>query len=252
MSFTPRNLACQECGSENEPERLYCRACGAKLDRVLPGEPPSPAGASPASVLPPPPGPPQPPPSVAPASGLSGFRGVVRILALAAVAALLVQAFRAPGFVEEQKGRVATQPVGGTVLQALEDPKPQQVVLSEADLNSYLGAVQKLKPGPIPGVQFGRFFLRLEQGGVWLELRNDVWGWPLYMGLRYRLEGERLRPELDAGSIGRVRIPALAARGLEPAFERIYRAMDAEWRLLSRMDAVRLEDGRVVLVTKGR
>src|SRR3954447_16074507 len=42
MSTNPapsQTLQCKECQYENEPERVYCHNCGAKLDRsVLPKE----------------------------------------------------------------------------------------------------------------------------------------------------------------------------------------------------------------------
>src|ERR1700761_106873 len=37
--FPAPTLPCKECGYVNEPERVYCHNCGAKLDRsVLPKE----------------------------------------------------------------------------------------------------------------------------------------------------------------------------------------------------------------------
>ena len=37
----PVNLTCEQCGHENEAERVYCHNCGGKLDRsLLPKEDP--------------------------------------------------------------------------------------------------------------------------------------------------------------------------------------------------------------------
>jgi hypothetical protein len=255
MSGSPRSLKCEGCQAENEWERVYCRACGGKLAR---GEAAG-SGSGNAAVV---------PVSVNLPAGEAGGtgrfagrvvgmpRGVfrfVQVVAAALVTGFLIQAFREPEFLEAQKGQLAIQPVGSAVLQALESPKPQKMDFSEADLNSYLGKIHSVKPSWIPGVKFGRFYVDVGEGFVCLQLRNDVWGWPLYMGLRYQVEGERgiLNSRLVGASLGRARIPSFLAPGLRPGFGNLFRVMDAEWRLVSRMDSVRLKKGRLVLVTKG-
>ena len=251
MSGSPRSLKCNGCQAENEWERVYCRACGAKLDRSeLPGTDSREPGVVPVSS--------EPSGGVVRGSRrvLKVPRGVwraVQVVSAALVTGFLIQAFREPEFLESQKGQLATQPVGSAVLQALENPKPQKVAFSEADLNSYLGKIHTVKPGWVPWVKFGRFYVDVGDGVVGLQLRNDVWGWPLYMGLQYRVAGEHgiLNSRLIGASLGRARIPAFLAPGLRLGFGNLFRVMDAEWRLVSRMDSVRLEEGRIVLVTKG-
>ena len=40
MAATPPTITCKQCSYANEPERVYCHNCGAKLDRsLLPKEP---------------------------------------------------------------------------------------------------------------------------------------------------------------------------------------------------------------------
>ena len=35
MTATETKIACSECRHENEPERIYCHNCGARLDRTV-------------------------------------------------------------------------------------------------------------------------------------------------------------------------------------------------------------------------
>jgi hypothetical protein len=254
MSGAYPSLKCEGCQADNELERVYCRACGVKLDRSKLPENAGRTGG----------------PGVLPDPKEGGqkvqmglnrrFMGVpngvwrgIQVLMAAFVTGFLIQAFRAPAFLEMQKSQLAMQPVGSTVLQALERSKPQTLTFSEADLNSYLGGIQRVKSSSIPGVRFGRFYVHLQREMFCFELRNDVWGWPLYMGLKYRVQGAdgKIRFQLMGASLGRVQLPPFFAHGIQFAFRNVFRVMDAEWRLVSKMDFIRIEEGRLVMGTKG-
>ena len=258
MSDLPGNVRCKGCGTENEFERVYCRTCGAKLDHTLVPETAHSNDTDPVK-------------RVRRRLGRVGWGGwfsrgggggaplegwvLLRILLGAATSAFLLQAFRAPEYAEVSRTAAPTRLIGSDLVQAIGANGPRELVFTEAELNGYLSGLRtRMKAGPVPGVAFQRLFVHLEPEVARLEMQNDVLGWPLYMGLAYTVEAKdgRLQTRLTGGNLGRVSLPAWAGSVLRFGFEKVLQSMTREWELLGKAQSLRLEEGRAVILIKGR
>lgn len=243
-------LTCKQCGYVNEPERVYCHNCGTKLDRsVLPKEgevrreTPQKAqqrikkmtnpGANPVQR-----------------EGMA----FVKTIGFALLAAGLIQMLRPPADAPPEKNELATRFISSELMELASSPQPRAIAFSEADLNASLK--QMAKPGTGSIAKFDRAYVNLTPSKARFGMQQSFWGFPLHAGIGFRPEfkGGTFNPVLVSGNIGRLPVhPALMpyVSYAFPPFRKLKSTVKRELEYLQKMQDIRVEKGRVILVSRG-
>ena len=256
-STTP-TLVCKECGFENEPERVYCHQCGAKLDRsLLPPEALTPKE-DPEEVrrrlrrMANPPG----------AGAKMTLRRLFASILLGAIFALIVLACLPP---RDSAPPPPEQVENARLLSSeLEDAvaapgAPRRLVLTEPVVNAYLAAnvrSRRVNNGASTYAPlFERVYVRFLDGNVCrMTQQQSLFGLPLYTSCDYspstRTDG-RLIATPGAGAVGRMPLPATLMRPLAPLlYGTLFDRQKGDLNLLNRLGAVTCRKEQVELVTR--
>jgi hypothetical protein len=245
-------LTCSACSFVNESERVYCRNCGAKLDRtVLPRPEETKIRESMARTR-------RQVKKMTNPGGRSWVkvpRTAFQVCIWAALVALLVQIFRSPQGVPAASEELSTRMLATEIAAIQSTSVAKQLVVTEQDANTYLRTLKtKVGPGLFRGVTFKRAFVNFEPGTCRLGVEQSFWGQPVYYSITYFLEvrdGRFMATPMSAG-VGRVSIHPSLLKGAELAFRGLSQALSRERDFMSKMQAVTVEKGRILFVTRGR
>jgi hypothetical protein len=245
-------LTCSACSFVNESERVYCRNCGAKLDRsVLPRPEEAKVRESMARTRR------EFKKRTNPGGGawIKVPKTAFHVCVWAALVALLVQVFRPPQGVPAANAESSSRMLATEIAAIQSSPVAKQLVVTEQDANTYLRTLKtKIAPGFISGVAFSRAFVNFEPGTCRLGVEQSFWGRSVYYSITYFLEtrdGRFMATPISA-SVGRVSIHPRLLQGAEFAFKGLSQALSRERDFMSKMQAVTVEKGRILLVTRGR
>jgi hypothetical protein len=246
-------LTCKQCNYANEPERVYCHNCGAKLDRsLLPKESPKDIKQTTAKdqkrvrKL------------VNPASGffVNWHRTLFSTLCYAVSVAAVIQMARAPAGVPKvpTKDELLDAP---PLLQGIEDlqmkPEPQAVRLQEGTINTYLAGAIKTKGDTSDDYfRFDRAFVNLGRDVIKITAQESIFGYPIYAGTSYKLSiaGGKLVATNVGGNLGRLPVHPMIMEYCGSAFGQLWAALQREKALLDAMQSVSVQPGVFVFVTK--
>src|SRR6266853_6633622 len=128
-------LKCGTCGFANDPERVYCHSCGAKLDRSLMPivEDKNQQGGAEAARR-----------RIKRLTNPSTFsvglflKKLIVVVFWAAFVAALILIVRQPDGVPDPKGETSSRLVQSELMEAAQSPAPRSIAFSEADVNSAL------------------------------------------------------------------------------------------------------------------
>lgn len=248
-------LVCKECGFENEPERVYCHSCGAKLDRsILPPEV-STRRDDPEEVR-------RRLKKMTNPNRGGGGRGIKNFLlsvGSAAVLAGLITAGLPPQDVPQLSQEQAdSAPMISASLEDTAGRPAQRFAYQEAAVNGYLqGNVQakKVNRSGGYGLDFQRAYVHFLDGNtVRLTQAQSLFGLPIYTTAAYAVSTRDGKPaaEVVGGGIGRLSLPAAL---MKPAagflFGPLFTATKGERKLLAeRLSAVTCRKGQVEMVTR--
>jgi hypothetical protein len=242
-------LQCKECDYQNEPERVYCHNCGAKLDRsVLPKEEQirrespdrarkrimkmtNPSG----SVL------------------RRELGALIKTVVFAVLVAMIVQAMREPANLPAAKSNAPLRLVSSDLFNLAETPMPTAGAFTEDEINAFLKT--KVIPTGSMGVQVKRAYIDLEERTARVGVEKTLYGYPIYMATAYRVEASNgvLITVNIGGSIGRLPVHSLIMERISPLmFGSLAEAMQRELGLLRKMQTVLIRKDRVDLVSKGK
>jgi hypothetical protein len=245
-------LTCKQCNYDNEPERVYCHNCGAKLDRsLLPKEPAKNKETLEQSRK-------RVRKLVNPARGFftNWHRALLNVLSSAVTIALLIQFARPPAGVPKAptKDDLVNAP---QLVEAIEDlqmsPTPQARQLPEETINLYLAANVKTKPGAAGDYfTFDRAFVNLGKDVIKITAQESAFGYPLYAGSSYKLSiaGGKLVATNVGGSLGRMPVHPMIMAYCGFAFDQLWAALQREKSLLDNMQSVTVAPGVFTFVTK--
>jgi hypothetical protein len=242
-------LTCDQCGFGNEPQRVYCHNCGAKLDRTLLPKPKEQAVESPEKTR----------KRVAkmtnPGSGgaMREIKTLFKVVVGSSVLATLILMGQKPEGVPEVKKDLA-RPVGDQVMDAIESPQPRPLSFSEDEVNQYLKQTLKSKEGAIPGVQFERAFVKFTPGVIRIGSEQSLWGYSVFSGVSRKVEMKdgKFGTVVVGGNFGRLEIDPRLMQYAEPAFEKLWAALQRERKQMESMQVVVVKEGRIDLMTKGK
>ena len=247
MATSPApTLTCAQCGYTNEAERVYCHNCGTKLDRsVLPKETPKQQDSLDATRK-------RVKRMTNPDAGmLPHIKTTLNVLIYAAlVAALLLVALppeNVPG-----KPEIVDRMIGSELLDALESPQPRPLAFSENDVNGHLRSVKSKVGDIVPGMEFKRAFAQLEPGKVRIGIEETIFGYSLYWTIDEELSvvDGKFTSKQVGGHFGRLGLHPMLMEYAGKIFSKLWTALKREQEQMNRMQAVRVEKGRIILVTR--
>ncbi len=244
-------LTCGSCGFGNEPERVYCHNCGAKLDRsLLPKVEPEKGdsvGAARRRIK-----------KMTNPSGYSAKDAVKSLFNVIFWAALIAAIFlisQKPDGVPVPSKDLPQRLLQSELMEATQSPVSRTIVLTEAEAT---GAVkQTLKrstsgDGGIPGVEFQGAYVVFRPGVVHIGAEQSLMGYPIFSGVDYKLmigDG-KLRPFLLGGNLGRLQIHPAAMQYLDVLFQKLWGALQRERGQMDRMQAIDVRAGQIIMITK--
>ncbi|MBV9127878.1 MAG: zinc ribbon domain-containing protein [Verrucomicrobia bacterium] len=243
-------LLCRECKFENEPERVYCHNCGAKLDRSLLPPEALPGRRDPAKMQ----------RQVQKLLRPSRFqpwailKKLLFSLGFAALVACLVLAARAPLNIPDLKPeQIDNARTIDAELQTLADSRSgRAVAYTENDVNAYLKSSIHPKKGQdtVLSAKFEQLFVHFLDGNVCdVTEQLSLFDYRLYVGVEHRvtIAGGKLQATPVGGHLGRLRLPAILMKGLDALFEPAWTAEKSDKNLVERLGAISFQKGRVQL-----
>ena len=245
-------LVCKQCNFENEPERVYCHNCGAKLDRsLLPPE--ATKRADPVVVQE------RVRKMVSPrrGSGTRWLRSLFFSLLIAAVVGLLVVVLRPPDDVPEVSKDAAmaaptiTDDMEGLVTQ----PSAARLAYTEDQVNAFLQSTIHGKPNSSSGfapLKFERTYVRFDEGAVRITYVQSVFGLLVYATTAdtVTIQNGQAVAKPVAGSLGRVKIPASLMPYIGGVFAPLWKVLDREKNLVAKLESITFHKKQVELVSK--
>jgi hypothetical protein len=247
-------LTCKQCNYANEPERVYCHNCGAKLDRsILPKEAAKAPKESPEKAAK------RVRKLVNPTRGFfsNWHKTLLNVLCSAVSIAALIQMARPPGGIFlpiptkdeilaaphliEQIGEVQMAPVSQTLR------------IQERSINIYLaGAIQTKGNTSDDYFKFDRAFVNLGDGVVKITAQESAFGFPFYAGVSYNISiaGNKLVATSVGGNVGRLPVHPMIVDYCGFAFQQLWDALQREHSLLDRMKEVSVKPGTFYFTTK--
>ena len=246
-------LTCGACGFSNEPERVYCHNCGAKLDRSLlpmPAEDQSQAASDKARK--------RIKKMTNPAGYTVGqfFKSLITTTFWAALVASGYLISQKPEGVPEAKNDLPTRLVQSELMDAVQSPVPRAIGFSQDDINAALK--QSLRRATPPGeaggwMEFKRAFSVLTPGVIHIGTEQELFGYPIFSAVDYELKvvGGKFTPVLLGGSFGRLPVRVEVMQYLDFAFQKLWTALKREHDQMANMQSVSITQGQIVFVTKG-
>ena len=242
-------LLCKQCNFENEPERVYCHNCGAKLDRALlppeatKREDPQAVQKRVRTMV--------QPRRVAAVPFFKNLMGSLLVAALLAVLIAMAQppVDRAP---MSDEAVIAAPPISDNLEDLLQTPGSRPQTYTENQVNGFLLASLHGKSQSTFGIttKYERTFVRFQEGLCRTTLQFSIFGYSLYFGCNDGVEirNGQLVTHPQTGSIGRLQIPA----SLMPMMEKapLWAALDPLKKLVVRLGALTFHPGHVVVAPK--
>ena len=250
MSQTISQLVCPECRHANEPERVYCHNCGAKLNRTAP------------AVIP---GKTDDAETVATRERLRRMieqRGVrtrrmifniAKLILGACLAAVVIQMFLAPDLPKAAGKELELGPQIGLDLEnALLHHRGTQLIYQQNDVNNYLATALKRKKTSIldkPMLEFRRGVAQFDEGVFRMTAQRSVFGLSLYTSIFYQanVSDGKITAHCEGGMIGRMPIHPLLMRYADFLFGDVWKALEQDEKQLAKFSAIEFHARQVVL-----
>ena len=247
-------LVCKQCNFENEPERVYCHNCGAKLDR---------------SLLPPEASKREDPVLVQErvrkmvkprnVSLINQFKNLLYSISLAAVLAIIVVIIKPPdGLPNLDPSVVMDAPsITDDMDAAMQNGVAQRLTYKEDQVNAFLQSSLHGTKGEKAGalaMTFERVFIHLGDGVVQATTQQSLFGLSVYATTdrTFSVRNGVITSKPTGGSLGRLPIPARAMPVFEVVFQPVTKALDRTLKLLGQMQAATVRKGSVELITPAR
>lgn len=232
-------LICPECRLENEPERIYCHECGARLDRS--------ALAKAASQQEDPQATHRRVKAMFDARGLKFRRNFFQLskLILGALAvAAVVQMLRAPDLPEVPKDQMLPRQISLDLENAAMNPRTPPLRYSEAEVNAYLAYTLKSKQVALSKwLNFERAVADLDEGSAGITVERSLFGFSMFTSGWYAmgLQNGAVSATARAGKLGRLPLhPALLRYAGPYLFGDLATALDRDRKNVTKLGGIEL------------
>ncbi len=245
-TVAPVRLICPDCRRENEPERIYCHDCGARLDHsALPAR--NSSGESVEEVH-------------KRVTGMFDGRGVraralvikgVKLVAAAGAAAAVVLMLWAPADLPPAKKSQTLPPQISLDLEGLTQyHKPPQLRYSEEQINAYLAYVLGRKKEKLDHflIDFDRAVVSFHPGRCELAVGRSIFGYSVYLSRGYIVQSTngKLDATTNGGAIGRLPIHPALMQYANFLFGDVAAALNRERELIVRTGSVQIGEKEIV------
>ena len=241
-------LVCPECRRENEPERIYCHDCGARLDRtalakIAPkGEDAKETQRRLRTML---------DPQRAKIRHL--FFKTSKVILGALATAVLVQMLLPPDVPARPKAGEFPPQINLDLENAALNHQTAPLQYTEVQVNAYLGSALKSKQAALSKLlQFERAIVTFDETVCSITAERSLFGFSVYTSTtsKVRVENGTLNATNVGGSIGRLPIHPLIMKYGDALFADLWSALDREKKSVAKMATIEFHPHAVVLVPK--
>jgi len=241
-------LVCPECQRQNEPERIYCHDCGARLDRsalakVAPkGEDPKQTQRRLKQLLDP---------------GRVKLRlmffKISKLILGACALAVLIEMLLPPIDLPERVKGVELQQINLDLEHATTSHGAAPLQYTETQVNAYLVNVTRSKQAALSKLlQFERALVNFDEGVCRITAERSLLGFSVFHAISYNvtLQNGTLTASNNGGSIGRMPIHPMIMKFGDILFTDLWTALDREKKSVSKMGAIEFHPKTVILTPK--
>ena len=241
-------LVCPECQRQNEPERIYCHDCGARLDRsalakVAPkGEDPKETHRRLHKLFDP---------------GRIRMRlmffKISKLILGACAAAVLIQMLLPPREVPERAKNVELQQIHLDLENATAGHSTATLQYTETQVNDYFVSVVKNKRAALSKfLEFERAFVNFDEGVCRITAERSLLGFSVFHAISYNvtLQNGTLIAAKNGGKIGRMPIHPMIMKYGDVLFSDFWAALDREKKTVSKMGVIEFHPKTVIVSPK--
>jgi len=241
-------LVCPECQRQNEPERIYCHDCGARLDRsalakVAPKlEDPKATQRRLKQLLDP---------------GRLRLRlmffKISKLVLGACAMAVLIEMLRPPKDLPERPKSLELQQISLDLEKATSSHGAAPLQYSTDQVNSYLANVTKTKQAALNKfLQFERALVTFDEGVCGITMERSLFGFSVFHTIsnNVALQNGTLTATNNGGSIGRMPIHPMIMKYGDILFSDLWSVLDREKKLVAKMSTVEFHPKLVRLTPK--
>lgn len=250
---TTVKLVCPECQRQNEPERIYCHDCGAKLDRsslakVAPKvEDPKATQKRLKYLLDP---------------GRLRLRlmffQVSKLLLGACVLAGLIEMLLRPDNLPAPLKNIELQQINLELEKAVESHAPTPLQFTDSQVNNFLVNVGKSKQTVLSKyLKFERAIVNFDEGVCRITVERSLLGYSVFHSISYKLTIQNgtlgvstLTASTTGGTIGRLPIHPKLMGYVDVLFRDLWTALDSEKKLVLKMGTIEFHPKTVTLIPK--
>ena len=241
-------LVCPECQRQNEPERIYCHDCGAKLDRsalakVAPKlEDPKETQRRLKQLLDP--------------RWLKirlMFFKISKLILGACALAVLIQMLLPPDDLPERAKDLELQQINLDLEKATTGHSAAPLQYTDAQVNAHLANVARNKKAALNKfVQFERALVKFDEGVCKITVERSLLGFSVFHAISYNvaLQNGTLTASNNGGEIGRMPIHPMVMKYGDILFADLWMALDSEKKSVSKMGAIEFHPKAVILTPK--
>lgn len=242
-------LVCPDCRHENEPERIYCHNCGARLDRSgvkKEKEATEENAATTQERL---------RKMFAPDRRLNRdiWIKLGKVILGALVAAVVIQMLLPPDLPAEKKNDAFAPMINMDLFTAIENHNPPRLTYSQAQVNSYLASTIRRMNSPAKDGFFpiSQLFAQFEEGVFRLNVRHAFFGFPISCGSFYHVSVDqgKISATNSGGYIGRMPIHPAIMRYLDILFSKTWATLARERKDVARLAGIEFHPQSVTLIT---
>jgi hypothetical protein len=241
-------LVCPECRRENEPERIYCHDCGARLDRtalakVAPkGEDVKETQRRLRTMLDP-----------QRAKMRHMFFKVSKLILGALATAALVQMLLPPDLPPRAKSGEFPPQINLDIENAALNHQTAPLQYTEAQVNAYLASALKSRQAALNKVlDFERAVVNFDETVCRVTAERSLFGFSVYTSTtsKVTIQNGAVNATNVGGSIGRLPIHPLIMKYGDALFADLWAALDREKKSVAKMGTIEFHPQAVVLVPK--
>jgi hypothetical protein len=241
-------LICPECRRENEPERIYCHDCGARLDRtalakVAPkGEDAKETQRRLRTML---------DPQRAKLRHL--FFKTSKIILGAFALAAVIQMILPPDLPPRPKTGDFPPQINLDLENAALNHSATPMQYTEAQVNSYLASALKSKQAALSKLlDFERAIVKFDETVCSVTAERSLFGFSVFTttSSKVTLQNGAIVAANNGGSIGRLPVHPLLMKYADPLFADLWTALERERKSVAKMGAIEFHSQAVVLTPK--